>query len=273
MALLVATQLSAQCVDEIPCSTEVDLCGETLSGASYTGDVCFLNGTISNSVNINGAKNYTFTDVSMNQVINLNGIDKIYSLGENYFYYLNFTGKDTMYIWNETEASTIISNNSFGGLVNVVYLIDGGSLTYSGHTFTTDTVLATAGGTGNNIHILTCTSTPLPIKIIKFQLKGRFLQWEVAYNEEIPLSDIEHSLDGKTWKKVFTTTLSAGSLLLKESGLYRLKSSDYYSNIVQARMEESQPHKTGIYDMSGRKYNSLPDTHGIYMIDGKKVSK
>lgn len=188
-----------------PNCTSTVLVTQNLQNMSYNGSQCFLSydmAIIHNSVNWNNFQQLSFNgEFKVKQSINLNNQATLFSTGENIFDYVTMNGGNIIYVDGQTEIKDLISNNSFPGQYNIIYTnnpIKVRNIIY----YIGDTIY-TAQGTGNNVLVKTCMSTPLPINNISLTYYNNTIYWTVETKETYYL---EASMDGYNFTKVCELT-------------------------------------------------------------------
>lgn len=157
---------------------------------------------IHNSVNWNNFQQLSFNgEFKVKQVINLNNQATLFSTGENTFDYIAMTGGNIIYVDGQTEIKDLISNNSFPGQYNIIYTNN--PIKVKNSTYYIGDTIYTAQGTGNNVIVQTCLSTPLPINNISLTYYNNTIYWTVETKETYYL---EASMDGYNFTKVCELT-------------------------------------------------------------------
>lgn len=279
---------SAQCLPEPVCTQLVTFPGTNVSNISLNGDVCFEGyGDINNNNNFNNwnFQKYNSTDgpIQQNQNINFpNGAGKVYAQGLNVTFTGNFhmNGSDTFVIRQNSFAyiHNLISNNGTPSHRNVIIIEQGGILYYGSNAVEynpvglPDTIQTTLGNPSNDVIVITCNVPGAPLSlnnIVEFKIQGDMLYWFVEDPEDIQIQYSEESTKG--FRTIHYGTDNGGSIIIKESGFYRIKSGNSYSIILPYNMKRLTPESREYlyYDVrSGKFSNVKPDyyIHGVKKI-------
>lgn len=204
-----------------PTCTNIVLVNQNLQNMSYNGNQCFLSydmTIVHNSVNWNNFQQLSFNGkFKVKQSINLNNQATLFSTGENIFDYITMTGGNIIYVDGQTEIKDLISNNSFSGQYNIIYTNN--PIKVKNNTYYIGDTIYTAQGTGNNVIVKTCTSTPLPINNISLTYYNNTIYWTVETKETYYL---EASIDGYNFTKVCELTPKGKVIRDPKMNYYRI---------------------------------------------------
>lgn len=253
--MLVAFNTHSQCPVEPSCSTSW-LVTSGLNNQNFTQNICIYGqGIIHQSVNFNvpdyakfeasTGNMHVLTPINMN-IINFTNMwlrsEYCYDLKLNY---VSMGGGDTIITaeYSNIIINNIVSNNSIHDPTlspplgyNVIIKGIASTLKVEGQYYDVgDTIVTVPGNPSNNVYVLDCYGTPLPINIIEFKITGNVLSWIVEGVDNI---EIQYSEDGKSqnFKSIHYTSVKRGELILERSGFYRIKSEDVYSKVLQYNM-------------------------------------
>lgn len=278
--LLIGTSINAQCVLQPNCTNIVNLTCTDISNQNINGSPCFTgSGIVPNSYNINNAAYYSFdggsldSTIYMYQNINLGYNQKVFNKSGKLLVYgnLSMSGSDTFSCSNNTETiiAHLIPNNG-----NNTFVLEGNATLKVGpdanslvQYYVGDTIHHPSGNPSNNVRVVGCTNNiPLGITIVEFKLYHNTLFWKVIGDDQVI---VEYESVSKPWTAYRKMDKMVNYLEIKESGNYRLKAGNTYSEIIPYELHDlsnSNPTKI-IYFYNNKWYSTRPEVD----IVGQKI--
>lgn len=243
--LIVTLNVNAQCPP--PSCVEITTLSGSVQNTSYNGSQCFLSytpTTITNSVNWNNFQQLSFNgEFTVNQAINLNNQSLLYSTGDNIFSYVTMTGNNRIYVDGLTRINNLISNNSFPGTENTIYTNT--FVNVQGTIYIPGDTIITAGGTGNNVVVKSCSTSYLSIKNEIFYADNNKIYYDIEV-DGIYRIYIEASENAQNWHQISELREYKGQYNISENNytFYRLKYESEgtvsYSKILKVQPKSSK---------------------------------